>query len=109
MLIVGPCALDYTRVKTADSYWTDPPAEELLQRHRIHGNTTSVTRGDSPKRPGLQLSIRRHPSWTSEDNVRSSPPSAKEYVASLHQNNKSTLLYGKNNVTVQPVCGNMHC
>lgn len=55
-LLMGPCALDYTRVKTADSYWTDPPAEELLQRHRIHGNsTTSVTRADSPKRPGLQV------------------------------------------------------
>ena len=33
------------------------------------------------------------------------PPaiSARDYVESLHQNNKATLLYGKNNVHVQPV------
>lgn len=29
--------------------------------------------------------------------------SAKEYVESLHQNSRATLLYGKNNVRVQPV------
>lgn len=29
-LLVGPCALDYTRTKTADHYWTDPPADELV-------------------------------------------------------------------------------
>lgn len=28
---------------------------------------------------------------------------AKDYVESLHQNNRATLLYGKNNVHVQPV------
>ena len=35
--------------------------------------------------------------------MRAVPITAKEYVESLHQNNKSTLLYGKNNVMVQPV------
>jgi len=41
----------------------------------------------------------------SEDQSRlSSSTSAKEYVESLHQNAKSTLLYGKNNVVIQPVC-----
>lgn len=30
---------------------------------------------------------------------------AKEYVESLHQNSRATLLFGKNNVLVQPVCG----
>jgi len=34
---------------------------------------------------------------------QSSIMSAKDYVESLHQNSKSTLLYGKNNVIVQPV------
>ncbi|KAH9420006.1 Small G protein signaling modulator 2, partial [Dermatophagoides pteronyssinus] len=34
-LLVGPCALDYTKIKTQDQYWTDPPADELVQRHRI--------------------------------------------------------------------------
>lgn len=36
----------------------------------------------------------------SDDNMRS-----KDYVESLHQNNKSTLLYGKNNVVVYMVRG----
>ena len=56
---VGPCALDYSKMKTADHYWTDPPADELVQRHRIHsggpGNTGSAG-PNSPKRPGLQVS-----------------------------------------------------
>lgn len=29
--------------------------------------------------------------------------SARDYVESLHQNSRATLLYGKNNVLVQPV------
>lgn len=29
-LLVGPCALDYSRAKTADHFWTDPPADELV-------------------------------------------------------------------------------
>ena len=33
----------------------------------------------------------------------SASSTAKEYVESLHQNNKVTLLYGKNNVLVLPV------
>ena len=50
------------------------------------------------------LQIRRHASSSSEDSLsRSAPGSAKDYVESLHQNNKTTLLYGKNNVLVQPV------
>ncbi|KAE8746359.1 hypothetical protein FOCC_FOCC007032, partial [Frankliniella occidentalis] len=56
-LPVGPCALDFSRTKTQDHYWTDPPADELAP---------------------------------------------KDYVESLHQNNRATLLYGKNNVLVMP-------
>lgn len=29
-LLLGPCALDYSRTKTADHFWTDPPADELV-------------------------------------------------------------------------------
>ena len=53
-LVVGPCALDYTKMKTADHLWTDPPADELVQRHRIHSGNHHL-RSDSPKRPGLQV------------------------------------------------------
>ncbi|GFO01147.1 small G protein signaling modulator 1 [Plakobranchus ocellatus] len=70
-LLVGPCALDYTKMKTSDHFWTDPPADELVQRHRIHSGNHGFSSPGSPKRQGLQ-------------------------------NSKLTLLYGKNNVLVQP-------
>lgn len=101
-LLVGPCALDYTKMKTTDHFWTDPPADELVQRHRIHGGATHHLAGPgSPKRPGLQQ-VRRHTSSSSEESMKGQHISAKEYVESLHQNSKNTLLYGKNNVLVQP-------
>lgn len=51
---VGPCALEYTKMKTSDHFWTDPSADELVQRHRIH---SSHLRQDSPtKRPALCVS-----------------------------------------------------
>ena len=56
--LVGPCALDYTRMKTPDHFWTDPPADELVQRHRIHSSGNHhipAAHSDSPKRPGLQV------------------------------------------------------
>ncbi|XP_069729867.1 small G protein signaling modulator 2 isoform X5 [Phaenicophaeus curvirostris] len=96
-LLVGPCALEYTKLKTADHYWTDPSADELVQRHRIHG---VHGRQDSPsKRPALGIQKRHSSGSTSEDRFAAS---AREYVESLHQNSRTHLLYGKNNVLVQP-------
>lgn len=105
-LLVGPCALDYTRTKTADHFWTDPPADELVQRHRIgQPNPTPP----SARRPMLNYKRGLH---TSSDDMSNgsfksvSSPSAtaaKDYVESLHQNSRATLLYGKNNVHVLPV------
>lgn len=174
-LLVGPCALEYTRMKTCDHLWTDPNADELLQRHRMHssynpnssnfyynfnhnlhgtsqvvssvqanGSVTGVV--NSPKiKPGLNASImaKRKASMNALEDISnqsgqlgtihskcptpqtpdfskrrevstpfpSSPSSpmntatnsAKEYVESLHQNSKSQLLYGKNNVVVHLV------
>ncbi|XP_029366699.1 small G protein signaling modulator 1 isoform X3 [Echeneis naucrates] len=98
-LLVGPCALEYTKMKTADHFWTDPSADELVQRHRIHGGHY---RQDSPtKRPALCQIQKRHSS-SSMDERASPSPSAREYVESLHQNSRATLLFGKNNVLVQP-------
>ncbi|KAL2091838.1 hypothetical protein ACEWY4_011636 [Coilia grayii] len=97
-LLVGPCALEYTKMKTADHFWTDPSADELLQRHRIH---SGHCRQDSPtKRPALCIQ-KRHSS-SSIDERPSPSPSARDYVESLHQNSRATLLFGKNNVLVQP-------
>ncbi|XP_041281334.1 small G protein signaling modulator 2 isoform X4 [Onychostruthus taczanowskii] len=96
-LLVGPCALEYTKLKTADHYWTDPSADELVQRHRIHG---AHGRQDSPsKRPALGIRKRHSSGSASEDRFAAS---AREYVESLHQNSRTHLLYGKNNVLVQP-------
>ncbi|XP_060764508.1 small G protein signaling modulator 1 isoform X2 [Neoarius graeffei] len=94
-LLVGPCALEYTKAKTANHFWTDPSADELVQRHRIH---SGYCRQDSPtKRPAL---IQKRQSSGSMDDR----PSlwARDYVESLHQNSRATLLFGKNNVLVQP-------
>ncbi|EPQ09873.1 Small G protein signaling modulator 1 [Myotis brandtii] len=95
-LLVGPCALEYTKMKTADHFWTDPSADELVQRHRIH---SSHLRQDSPtKRPALCIQ-KRLSSGSMDDRPSLS---ARDYVESLHQNSRATLLYGKNNVLVQP-------
>ncbi|XP_015281905.1 PREDICTED: small G protein signaling modulator 1 [Gekko japonicus] len=95
-LLEGPCALEYTKMKTADHFWTDPSADELVQRHRIH---SSHCRQDSPtKRPALCIQ-KRHSSGSMDDRPSLS---ARDYVESLHQNSRATLLYGKNNVLVQP-------
>ncbi|XP_072228063.1 small G protein signaling modulator 1 isoform X2 [Leuresthes tenuis] len=94
-LLVGPCALEYTKVKTADHFWTDPSADELVQRHRIH---SSHCRQDSPsRRPALIQ--KRQSSGSMDDRPLMW---AREYVESLHQNSRTTLLFGKNNVLVQP-------
>lgn len=108
-LLVGPCALDYSKMKTQDHYWTDPPADELVQRNRLvnpHSNGPSTPPiGRKP----LGLPFRRGPitdsriSSSSDENLRLSSWSPRDYVESLHQNGKTTLLYGKNNVLVQPV------
>ncbi|XP_032597342.2 small G protein signaling modulator 1 [Drosophila grimshawi] len=102
-LLVGPCALDFTRAKTADHYWTDPHADELVQRHRISCRRSSST----CSRPPI-INFKRSLNTSSDDasscsfKSMSSCSVAKDYVESLHQNAKATLLYGKNNVHVLP-------
>ncbi|XP_055294871.1 small G protein signaling modulator 1-like isoform X2 [Sitodiplosis mosellana] len=100
-LLVGPCALDYTRAK-AEHFWTDPPADELIQRHRISsGNPTPP----SCRRPIMNFKRSLHSSEdgsTSSFKSNSTATAAKDYVESLHQNARATLLYGKNNVLVLP-------
>ncbi|KAI1293827.1 Small G protein signaling modulator 2 [Halotydeus destructor] len=109
-LLVGPCALDYSKMKTQDHYWTDPPADELVQRHRLSSPMTNGQSTPPSGRKPLGLSYRKgeifgRSSNSSDDggSPRSvNPWSPRDYVESLHQNCKSTLLYGKNNVVVQP-------
>ncbi|XP_024944502.1 small G protein signaling modulator 1 isoform X2 [Cephus cinctus] len=96
-LLVGPCALDYSKTKTQDHFWTDPPADELVQRHRISSCTSGC-----PPAPPLNFGRSLHTGGSSEDGLGQMPRSAKDYVESLHQNSKAILLYGKNNVNVHP-------
>ncbi|XP_055913352.1 small G protein signaling modulator 2-like isoform X2 [Eupeodes corollae] len=102
-LLVGPCALEFTRAKTADHYWTDPHADELVQRHRI---STGTRQPSGCQRPIINFKRSLHAN--SEDSTSTSFKSsgsvsaAKDYVESLHQNSRATLLYGKNNVMVLP-------
>ncbi|XP_075218300.1 small G protein signaling modulator 2-like isoform X2 [Lycorma delicatula] len=98
-LLVGPCALDYSKTKTQDHYWTDPPADELVQRHRISSGVVSTP--PSSRRPVLSYRRGLH-AVSSDDGLRQVPISAKDYVESLHQNSRATLLFGKNNVLVLP-------
>ena len=41
-LLIGPCTLEYTRMKTCDYLWTDPNADELIQRHKMHSSTSKL-------------------------------------------------------------------
>lgn len=108
-LLVGPCALDYSKMKTQDHFWTDPPADELVQRNRLVNPISSGPPTPPIGKKPLGLPIRRPPmadcrlSTGSEDQGRVTGWSPRDYVESLHQNCKTTLLYGKNNVLVQPV------
>ncbi|XP_056139293.1 small G protein signaling modulator 2 [Lampris incognitus] len=97
-LLVGPCALEYTKLKTSDHFWTDPSANELVQRHRIHGAHRGLDASPS-RRPALGIRKRQSSGSMSDDKFAAS---AREYVESLHQNSRTHLLYGKNNVLVQP-------
>ncbi|VDP98345.1 unnamed protein product, partial [Trichobilharzia regenti] len=37
----GPCTIDYSRTRTTDHLFTDPPVSELIQRHGIYGGLMS--------------------------------------------------------------------
>ncbi|CAG9104200.1 unnamed protein product [Plutella xylostella] len=103
-LLVGPCALEYSKAKAPACFWTDPPADELVQRHRMSAGTTTPP---TVRRP--ILNYRRSLNTSSDDTNNANAggnnapgSTAKDYVESLHQNSRATLLYGKNNVRVQP-------
>uniref|UniRef100_A0AAF5PQI8 Rab-GAP TBC domain-containing protein n=3 Tax=Wuchereria bancrofti TaxID=6293 RepID=A0AAF5PQI8_WUCBA len=97
-LLVGPCAIDYTMMDHQCDPYEEPLAGELVERHRsIHSCSATPP---TPKRPPLTVMKRGSSIVTSVDSC-SSPMCTfgRDYVYSLHQNVKASLLYGKNNVT----------
>ena len=119
-LLIGPCALDYSKIKSQDHFWSDPSADELLQRHRLSNHpvqngsltppsgrrplgvsyrwpTSSLDFGGKP----VSNAISNGSDGESTSRSTSLACSPREFVDSLHQNCKSTLLYGKNNVVVR--------
>ncbi|CAG9535902.1 unnamed protein product [Cercopithifilaria johnstoni] len=97
-LLVGPCAIDYTTMDYQYDPYEEPLAGELIERYR----STHPCLSTSPisKRPPLMVTKRGSSIVTSIDSC-SSPVCTfgRDYVYSLHQNVKASLLYGKNNVT----------
>ncbi|XP_031553392.1 small G protein signaling modulator 1-like isoform X2 [Actinia tenebrosa] len=98
-LLEGPCALDFSKMKTPDSFWTDPTADELVQRHKIHSSLYSTSGAASPTTQRPHIGTIK---LNQEENPAVAPVMAREHIESLHQNSYTTLLYGKNNVNVQP-------
>ena len=100
-LLDGPCSVDFSKMKTPDCLYSDPSSYELVQRHHIcsspsMSHTLKVT---VPRRRRLfsVSSIKDNPE------LLGVPLLAREHVESLHQNQVSTLLYGKNNVELSSV------
>ena len=87
-------------MKTPDSYWSDPTADELVQRHRIHSGLFEQTPATTTtsQRPQLGTTKSSH-----DENLVVAPLLAREHIESLHQNSHAALLYGKNNVYLEPV------
>lgn len=160
-LLIGPCALEYTKVKSCYGLaWSDLPANELVLRHKIStgsiggpgsptgscfhsavsnvgsslalaaathissstnqlscGSPVRLTARQALSRASSMRSLSQASSMMSLDGAgkamtmtataaaqeaRSIPSQAREYVESLHQNQKGILLFGKNNVQVFP-------
>jgi hypothetical protein len=129
-LLAGPCALEYTRIKTCDSLFTDQNADELIRRHKIHSQLVTGTHGVAGMKMGNLMPEKiansnafgngMVNSWACFSPIKSPKGSrehsqamatstsntsynAKEYVESLHQNMKTQLIYGKNHISVNKV------
>lgn len=84
-------------MKTPDGRWSDPSADELVQRHRIHSGLSMRRRQLNLDKPQLSSTL------PSVEEFLVAPSIAREHVESLHQNATANMLFGKNNVEVQPV------
>jgi len=93
-LLSGLTALDYTKTKTPDHFWSDPPAKELIERRLAQGDQPRSTKHSS-----LTVCTPSALHYVTDNDPSSC--NTRSLVASLYQNSHSSLLFGKNNVTVQ--------
>ncbi|CAF0919976.1 unnamed protein product [Brachionus calyciflorus] len=47
-LLIGPCALEYTQMKSCEHLWNDPNADELIQRHKMHNSGNLCSNSYNP-------------------------------------------------------------
>lgn len=95
-LLSGLSALDYTKTKTPDHFWSDPPAEELIERRAAKGDQRR-----HQKHPNSSLTVCTPSALHYVTDNDPSSCHARNLVQSLYQSSSSALLFGKNNVTVQ--------
>jgi hypothetical protein len=134
-LLIGPCLLDFTRIKSVKDFWSDQNADELMSRYKLSNlpdmsqtkasflsvsnqskskivNTENVTMNSDFVTKSFESKSNTNSSTTDyyspfQDvnltRVNASSSNPKDYVESIHQNLKSKLIYGKNNVLVNQV------
>ena len=95
-LLSGLSALDYTKTKTPDHFWSDPPAEELIERRAAKGDARR-----HQKHPNSSLTVCTPSALHYVTDNDPSSCHTRSLVQSLYQSSSSALLFGKNNVTVQ--------
>ncbi|KFD69088.1 hypothetical protein M514_13153 [Trichuris suis] len=97
-LLVGPCALEYTKeaLLDEDNRFNGFTISELLQRNQFRSTKSA---GNGTRSPNLSLTARRASSLNI-DVVNTCKTFVHEHFMSLHESPKSHLLYGKSNIAV---------
>ncbi|CDW59213.1 small G protein signaling modulator 2 [Trichuris trichiura] len=97
-LLVGPCALEYTKeaLLDEDNRFNGFTISELLQRNQFRSTKSA---GNGTRSPHLSLTARRASSLNI-DVVNTCKTFVHEHFMSLHESPKSHLLYGKSNIAV---------
>uniref|UniRef100_A0A5S6QT94 Rab-GAP TBC domain-containing protein n=1 Tax=Trichuris muris TaxID=70415 RepID=A0A5S6QT94_TRIMR len=98
-LLIGPCALEYTKeaLLDDDNCFNGFTISELLQRNQFRASRSMGTGSQSPN---LSLTVKRTSSLNA-DVVDLCQAFVHEHFMSLHESPKCHLLYGKSNIAVR--------
>jgi hypothetical protein len=96
-LLIGPSTLDVTRIKSVNDFWSDPNADELINRYKISNISSNL------EPLSVLIYDKNSPTKVVLRKNKQNKANHKDYVESIHQNNKSQLIYGKNNILVNQV------